>query len=248
MLDFSVPIIGMKPGEDKAFSLPVPDTDQYEQFRGKTAEFAVHLHSLQKRELPALDDALAQTVGDYETLDALKDEIRSELLSAAVRQADDKYSDECINALVKQATIDFAPQMIKVEVDELVERTERRIKQQKMTMQDYLEALGKTEEQYREELKPTAEIRLKRGLALNQIIKQENLSVDDEAVEQQIDRMAAVYGPQSKEARKALSQPQNRDGIKIDLLTQAGMKRLIAICKGEADKQADTPVEEPAAA
>jgi trigger factor len=226
----------------------VPDTDQYEQFRGKTAEFTVHLHSLQKRELPELDDALAQTVGDYETLDALKEEIRSELLNAAKRQADDKYSDECINALVKQATIDFAPQMVKSEVDELVERTERRIKQQQMTMQDYLEALGKTEEQYREELKPTAEVRLKRGLALNEIIKQENLSVSDEEVEQQIDRMAAAYGPQSKEARKAFSQPQNRDGIKFDVLSQAALKRLMAICKGEAAKPADKPAEEPAVA
>jgi trigger factor len=244
MLDFSTPIIGMKPGEDKNFTLQVPDTDNYEDFRGKTAEFQVHLHSLQKRELPDLDDALAQTVGDYETLDALKDEIRSELLNAAKRQADDRYGDECINTLVKQATIDFAPQMIKSEVDELVERTERRVKQQKMTMQDYLEALGKTEEEYREELKPTAEIRLKRGLALNEIIKRENLSVSDEEVEQQIDRMAAAYGPQSKEARKSFSQPESRDAIKIDLLTQVGMKRLIAICKGEADQV----IEEPAAA
>lgn len=244
MLDFSSPIMGMKSGEDKTFTLPVPDTERYEQFRGKTAEFNVHLHGLQKRELPALDDALAQTVGDYETLDALKDEIRSELLTAAKRQAADKYSDECINALVKQATIEFAPQMIKAEVDELVERTERRLKDQQTTMEQYLEALGKTEEQYREELKPTAEIRLKRGLALNEIIKQENLAVSDEEVEQQIERMAAVYGPQAKEALKALAQPRNRDGVKIDLLTRAGMQRLMAICKGEADK----PAEESTAA
>jgi trigger factor len=244
MLDFSAPIIGMKPGEDKTFSLSVPDTEQYGDVAGKTADFQVHLHSLQKRELPALDDALAQTVGDYETLDALKDEIRSELLSAAQRQTNDRYSDECIGALVKQATIEFAPQMIKGEVDELVERTERRIKQQKMTMQDYLEALGKTEEEYREELKPTAEIRLKRGLALSELVKRESLTVSDEEVEQQIDRMAAMYGPQSSEARTTFSQPQNRDGIKIDLLTQAALKRLMAFCKGEANK----PAEEPAAA
>ena len=72
MLDFSEPIIGMKPGEDKTFSCPCLTRNATTNFRGKTAEFQVHLHSLQKRELPALDDALAQTVGDYETLDALK--------------------------------------------------------------------------------------------------------------------------------------------------------------------------------
>jgi trigger factor len=236
MLDFSAPVIGMKPGEDRIFALPVPDTERYEQFRGKTAEFQVHLYNLQKRELPALDDALAQTVGDYETLDALKAEIRSELLTAAQRQADDNYGDECIDALVKQATIEFAPQMIKAEIDELIERTERRIKQQNMTMKDYLEALGKTEEEYREELKPTAEIRLKRGLALNKFVEQENLEISEEEIDQQIDRLAAVYGPQAGEARKALAQSKNRVGIKIDLLTRAGVKRLMAICRGEADQ------------
>ena len=86
-------------------------------------------------------------------------------------------------------------------------------KQQKMTMQDYLEALGKTEEQYREELKPTAEIRLKRGLALSEIIKLENISVSDEEVEQQIDRMAAAYGPQSERSPPgsvAAAEPRRR--------------------------------------
>jgi hypothetical protein len=53
--------------------------------------------------------------------------------------------------------------------------------------------------------------------------------------------MAAVYGPQAKEARKALSQPQSRSGIKIELLTQTAMKRLMAICKGEAGKSAEEP-------
>jgi trigger factor len=244
MLDFSEPIIGMKPGEDKTFSLPVPDTERYGEFRGKTAEFNVHLHGLQKRELPALDDALAQTVGDYETLDALKNEIRSELMTSAERQSDEKYGDECITALVKQATIDFPPQMVKVETDDLIQRTERRLQDQQMKLADYLEALGKTEEQYREELKPTAEIRLKRGLALNQLVKTEELSVNDEEVEQQIDRMSAMYGPQAAEARKALSRPEARENIKLDLLTQNGMKRLIAICKGEGDQPA-TPEAAP---
>ncbi len=94
--------------------------------------------------------------------------------------------------------------------------------------------LGKTEEQYREELKPTAEIRLRRGLALAELTKRENVTVSDEEVEQQIDRMAAAYGPQSKEARAAFSADSARDAIKIDLVTQAGLKRLMAICKGEA--------------
>ena len=244
MLDFSEALKGMKPGEDKTFTLTVPDVDRYDEFRGKTAEFNVHLHSLQKRELPDLDDALAQTVGDYETLEALKSEIRSELLTAAQRQAEDKYSDECISALVKQATIEFPPQMQQEEVNDLYERTVQRMKDQNLKIEDYLQMLGKSEEEYREELKPTAEIRLKRGLALTEFNKLEKIAVNDDEVEQRIEQLAAAYGPQAKEARKSLSQPQNRANIKIELLTQAGLKRLVAICRGEADK----PSEEPAAA
>ena len=234
LLDFSEPLMGLKAGEDKTFTLPVPNGERYGEFSGQLAEFQVHLISLQKRELPALDDSLAQTVGDYETLDALKNDIRGELLEAAKRQTENAYSDECVDALVKQATVEFPPQMVKAEIDDLYGRTERRMKEQKMDMTQYLEMLSKTEDQYREELKPTAEVRLRRGLALAEFTKQENITVDDEALEQQIDRMAASYGPQSKEARKALSSGVARDSIKIELITQVGLTRLMAICKGEA--------------
>jgi trigger factor len=249
MLDFSAPIIGMTPGEDKTFSLVVPASDRYGEFGGKTADFNVHLIELQKRELPALDDALAQTVGDYETLDALKDVIRAELRTNLIREADSKYSDQVIDAVVKGATIEFPPQMLTSEVDALIERTEKRMKDQNMTLEEYLKALGKTDEEYREELKPTAEIRLKRGLVLNEIIKQEGLSVADEDVVQRIIEMAQMYGERSAEARKAFMSDENRQSIMLDLLSSAGLARAVAIAKGQApDKVAVAPTTtEPAA-
>ncbi len=242
LLDFSAPIIGMKPGEDKAFSLVVPDSDRYGEFRGKTADFNVHLIELQKRELPALDDALAQTVGDYETLDALKDVIRAELHTNLVREADGKYSDQVIDAMVKGAAIEYPPQMLGSEVDALVERTEKRMKDQNMTLEEYLKALGKTNEEYREELKPTAEIRLKRGLVLNQLIKEENLSVADEDVVQRIIEMAQMYGERAAEARKAFMSEENRQSIMLDLLSHAGQARAVAIAKGQAPEKAAAEV------
>ncbi len=242
MLDFSAPIIGMTPGEDKAFSLVVPDSDRYGEFRGKTADFNVHLIELQKRELPALDDALAQTVGDYETLDALKDVIRAELRTNLVREADHKYSDQVIDAIVKGATIEFPPQMLTSEVDALIERTEKRMKDQNMTLEEYLKALGKTDEEYREELKPTAEIRLKRGLVLNELIKAEGLSVADEDVVQRIIEMAQMYGERAAEARKAFLSDENRQSIMLDLLSSAGLARAVAIAKGQAPDKAEAVV------
>jgi trigger factor len=243
LIDFSQYVIGMKPGEDKEFDLAVPDAERYSTFAGKTAKAKIHLSELQKRELPELDDALAQTVGAYETLDALKAEIRSEMLAQKKRQAASEYSDKVIDELVKVATIEFPPQMVNSEVDALVERTAKRMKDQNMTLEEYLKALGKTDEEYREELKPTAEIRLKRGLVLNQIIKDEGLTVSDEQVEQQINLMVEAYGPRADEARKVLSEEKNRHAVMLDLLSSAGVARAVAIAKGEAATTAGPAVE-----
>lgn len=245
LIDFSQYIAGMKSGDDKEFDLPVPDAERYGVFRGKLAKAKIHVNELQRRELPALDDALAQTVGDYETLDALKEAIRSEVLVQKRRQADSEYSDKVIDELVKRATIEYPLQMIAPEVDALIERTAKRMKDQNMTLDEYLKALGKTEEEYREELKPTAEIRLRRGLVLNQIIKDEKIAVGEDEVEQQIDRMAEVYGARASDARKNFSTDKNRDAIKLDLLSSAGVKRAVAIARGElaVSTESPTPVE-----
>jgi trigger factor len=232
-IDLPSHLIGMRPGEDQEFSIVVPDSDNYGDFRGKTANFKVHLIELKKRELPEFDDALAQTVGDYETLDALKAKIRSELLATQKQQIDSQYADKVIDAFVKIATIEFPPQMVDAEIHSLIERTEKRLKDQNMTMKEYLKALSKTEEEYHEELRPTAEIRLKRGLLLNELIKAEGLTIDEAAIDHRIDEMVEMYGVRADDARTALSTEENRDALRLDLLSQAGVDRAAAIAKGE---------------
>jgi FKBP-type peptidyl-prolyl cis-trans isomerase (trigger factor) len=130
----------------------------------------------------------------------------------------------------------------------MIERTEKRMKDQNLTMEQYLTALGKSKEEYRAELKPSAETRLKRGLVLNQIIKEEGLAVSAEEVDQQINLMAESYGEQAEAARKAFSNEEAREAIMIDLLSQAGVKRAMAIAKGEAPALPESqPANEPAA-
>lgn len=232
-LDLASHIIGMTAGEDKEFSIVVPDAENFGDFRGKAADFKIHLIELKKRELPAIDDALAQTVGDYETLDALKAQLRSELLTSLKQQSNSQYSDIVIDEFVKIATIEYPPQMVDAEIHSLIERTERRLKDQNMTMKEYLKALNKTEEEYHEELRPTAEVRLKRGLLLSELIKVENLAVTDEAIDKRINEMVEMYGPRADDARKTLSSETSRAAIRLDLLSQAGVDRAVAIAKGE---------------
>ncbi|HZY44997.1 MAG TPA: hypothetical protein VFF70_09640, partial [Anaerolineae bacterium] len=84
-----------------------------------------------------------------------------------------------------------------------------------------------------EELRPTAEIRLKRGLVLSELIKAEGLQIDEAAIDQRIDEMVERYGVRADDARKSLSTEENRDALRLDLLSQAGVDRAAAIAKGE---------------
>jgi FKBP-type peptidyl-prolyl cis-trans isomerase (trigger factor) len=120
------------------------------------------------------------------------------------------------------------------------------MKDQNLTMDQYLAALGKSKDEYRTELKPSAETRLKRGLALNQIIKEEGLTVSAEEVDQRINLMVASFGEQADAARKSFSSEKAREAILLDLLSQAGIERAMAIAKGQAPALPEAPVAEAA--
>lgn len=231
---FEEQIMGMKPGDEKTFSLPVPDEDDFDDFRGKAAEFKVALKEIRLRSLPEADDALAQTVGDFETMDALRDAIRRDIADARRREAESAYIDKVMDRLLETAQVEFPPLMVEEELDAMIERTEKRLKDQGLSLEQYLKMLSKTREAYREELKPTAESRIRRGLALSKIVDLEKLGVDAAELETEIESTSAAYGQRAGQVRDVLSNEDVRRTLHLDLLTQKALNRLSAIARGEA--------------
>ena len=240
---FEEQVIGMQPGEEKVFSLPIPNDDAYGEFKGKTAELKVTLNDLRLRTLPDADDALAQTVGDYETIDALREAIRKDLAEGKQRQAETAYADRAVDKLLETAQVKFPPTMVEQELDAMLERTDKRMRDQGLNLEEYLKMLSKTRDEYRQELGPTAEARLKRGLLLNRIVELEQLDVADAEIKTEIDAISSGYGQRADSVREVLASDQNRRNIHFDLLTRKALDRLSAITRGEAP-----PLEEPVAA
>lgn len=110
-------LIGMKVGEEKSFVLPVPQDAEDEEMRGKDIYYKIKLQDLKVRHIPALDDALAQTIGEYETLAALRQGVRADLEHRATHDAESQYADECLRKLAEQAHIEFPPQMLEEELE-----------------------------------------------------------------------------------------------------------------------------------
>lgn len=242
--DFEEQIIGIKVDEEKTFSLPVPDdADKYNDFAGKTAEFTMKLTALQKRTLPDADDALAQTVGDFETVDELRDSIRKEIAESQSREAENAYTERVIDKLLETAKIDYPPQMIEIEIDEMIKRTEQRMGEQGLGMKQYLEVLKQSEEEYRESVRPSAEARVQRALLLGKIVDEEKLKVEDTELDAEYSKLGEAYERIMGNRDTLPPRSEVERGLSLDLLTRKAVERLAAIAKGEAP-ELDEPNDE----
>lgn len=226
-------VVGMKVGEEKSFEFIVPQDDEDQELRGKTVYFTVRLEDLKARVIPPLDDALAQTIGDYETLDALRNAVRGSLLQQMTREVESRYVDECLNKLVEQARVEFPSQMVEQELDRLVERTKRRLQDQKMSFEEFLNIKKQTLEQYRAELRPKAENNVRRGLAMSELAMREGLTVTRDEVSVAINFISASYGENAEQVRQSLSSDESRRSLSFSLLSDKVTARLVSICKGE---------------
>ena len=240
---FEEQIVGLKPGAERTFSLPVPADDDFGDFKGQTADFKVTLKETKLRTVPESDDALAQTVGDFETLDALRDAIRQDILASKTREAESTYIDQVVDRLLETAHIEFPRLMADDEIDSMIERTENRLKDQGLALESYLKMLSKTRDEYRAELRPTAEGRIKRGLLLSKVVELEKLDVDQADIDKEIEATSATYGERASAVRGILSSDKNQRSIRLELLTQKALDRLKAIAKGEAPELAPFATE-----
>lgn len=235
---FSEQIVGMVIGEDRVFDLTYPENLANEKLAGKVSHFKVHLHDLKELLLPELDDDLAKTVGDFETFDELKARVRENLEAEAKQEAESRFTSEALTATVDRAQIEFPLVLLERELDGLLEEQDRVLRQrQSLTLDDWLEINKKSKEEYRDELRPRAVERLKRGLVLGKVAELEGIKVEEEEVGDRIERLSAAFGEQADKARDIFSSPDNMRSVASDLLTDKALQHLAAIAKGEVEDE-----------
>ncbi|MBC8448679.1 MAG: trigger factor [Chloroflexi bacterium] len=229
---FDDALLGLKAGDNHSFDLAYAEGSSR---AGETVHFEVTLHGVKARELPPLDDEFAQTVGEEnETLEALREAVRENL--RAQREAESDYEGKVLDVLVEQGRIEFPPLILEGELDDLLEDHDRLLRQQGMPLDDWLRVSGKSKEAYREEQRPQAERRLKRSLALSKLVEQEELTVKDDDVDEEIERrVAAQPDAVAERVRGLFDSPNGRQMLRKDLLTRKALLRLLTIARGELE-------------
>jgi len=238
-------LIGMSIGDEKDITETLPDDYPVESLRGKDASYHVTVLSIKEQELPELNDDFAKTLGDYETLDALRESIEKNLRQRAEEATESNQLNQAIHELVSTSTVEVPEMMVKEELDLMLKKLEGRLREQRLSLRQYLTYNGMTEEDWRQANRDKAEERLVRGLVLQEFAGREGISIEESEIEGEIEGMLERFEEETEKekARTALSGHDMRHGLEDRIYQRKIIDRLIGIAEGTVEAT-PKPVEE----
>jgi trigger factor len=195
---FEAELVGMRIDETKGFDLTFPDDYRAEELRGKLAHFEVTLLDLRERLLPELDDEFAKSVGEVQSLDELRAEVRDALGKRAKDEARHAFADRIIDFAASNASVELPEVMITNEIEIMRDELGNRLAQQRIGMEQYLELAKQTPEELATELREPASRRVKVLLVLSAIAEKEGIDASDEEIEAEIGDQLARYGDDAR--------------------------------------------------
>lgn len=185
---FSRELIGLSAGDEKKITHEFSEDSDFSSLRGVEAEFTIFVEDVKKRVLPEVNDEFAQSLGEFDDIEALRAEIREDLEAQAFDEYQSDFDDQVIEQAIDQATIKYPPQMIDNEVDEVIHQLGHRLQGDNLDLETYLKIRGIDEDELREEARPVAESRLERSLVLLEISQAEEIEVKPEELQQETER------------------------------------------------------------
>ncbi len=197
---FEEQLTGMEVGTSKDVKVTFPSDYPREDLGGKEAVFKVSLKEIKVKEIPAADDDFAQSIGNFETIDALKADLREKMTEWAKQEADSNFAQAAVSKAVDNAKIEVPDTLVKREMDELLHRFEHNLAYQGLNLDQYLNYTKKTNEEVLEDFRPEAIKRVKTDLVLSNIAETENLEVTEEELNEKLVELADRY--QQKSAAK----------------------------------------------
>jgi trigger factor len=224
--------VGLKVGEEKKVDLPFADAETVdEEVRGKTGSFAMRPSQVAEKLVPALDDDFAKTVG-VATVEELRRSVKNELAHAAFHEARDDAADKMMEHLLEQATVEVPDVLVEDEIDHLVADLRSRVKEQGITLEQFLLQARKTEDELRKEWRPAAEKRAKAMLVLDAIAKKEGITVTSNELASQV-----AMTPLAQQDPRALQDPVLLASLARSIRNRKTVDKLIGLDSPEAENE-----------
>ena len=235
---FSGNLVGLSQGEETTLEHDFPQDSKYEALQGVDANFVVHVDNVRSRTLPDLDDEFAKSIGEYETVDDMLSEIRSDLEEQERRRYNSEYDNQVLDEIVEMSTFEYPPQMLEREIDNVIQRMEVDLQQQNLDIDLYLKTQQLDMDGLREEVTPVAVTRIQKSLTLIEISEAEGITVENEELQAETTRTLEQYSQYFSEQdfKNMLRDDSRRNdlvgNIMMDMLTSRTYERIRSIARG----------------
>lgn len=229
---FEEQLIGLKIGEETEVNVTFPKNYFSKDLAGKPAVFKVKVNDIKVKELPAIDDEFAKDVSEFDTLKELKADTKKKLEEENQKRAKFETEEEAIKAVVDATEVNIPAVMIENEINDYTKEMESRLRYQGMNLETYLQLMGQSISDFKEEYKDRAEENVKTKLTLEAIFNAENIEITDKDIEEKLKQIAERYGSTGANVEELIKNPTDnlkeyiKEELKYDLAIKFIMDNL----------------------
>lgn len=227
---FEDQIVGKNIGDKFDVNVTFPEEYHVEDLKGKPAVFKVELLAISTLELPELDDEFASDVSSFETFAEYKEDKKKTLEVKKKEQAKREKQSKVVEKIAEAAEVEIPEAMIKYNQERIMNEMSQRMMYQGLQMEQYLQLMGTTKEEFLERVKPDAIARIKTSLVLEAVAAAENIVASDDDVDAEIQDMATQYQMKPEELKDMIGAPE-LENIKKDIASRKALEFLGENCK-----------------
>ena len=232
---FEEQIVGMNVGEEKDIDITFPE-DYHKDLAGKAVVFHVKLNKLTVTIVPQQDDEFAKDVSEFDTLDALKADIKAKALEKAQKQIDSAFENAAVEKAAENTTVDMPNALIEKELDVQMERFGYQLQMSGYSMEQYAKMMGGDLKTMREAFRPAAEKQAKISVTLEKIAEVENLTVSDEEIEEEFQSMAKQYEMEAAKIKEMVPVEELTESLKTRKAVKIIVDNAIAVAPKAEEK------------
>jgi trigger factor len=219
---FEEALEGVTAGEEKDVDVTFP-TDYTPELAGKPVVFKCKIHEVKETITPEVDDEFAKDVSEFDTLAALRKDLKAKLTKDRQDEADRAFENAAVELAASNMTCDIPACMIDEQVDKHLEQFSYQLQSQGMKLEDYQKMIGADTNALRANMRPMAETTVRSNVLLSEIVHAENIEVSDEEIDAEIAKLAEQYKMEVEKVKELV----DRASIKSDLAGRKAVKLIV---------------------
>ena len=219
---FEEALVGVSAGEEKDVNVTFPE-NYTPELAGKPVVFKCKIHEVKETILPEKDDEFAKDVSEFDTLDALRADIRTKRENERSEAVERAFESAVVEKAAANMTCDIHASMIEEQLDKHLEQFAYQLQMNGMKLDDYAKMMGGDMSSLRASMRPMAETTVRNNVLLDAVVAAENITVSDEEVNDEIKKLAEQYSMEEDKVRAAVGE----ESLKTDLAAKKAMKLLV---------------------